>query len=114
MGNSTQEGVLQTDGVHTFTIHEVAWGAEVKLGVSVAKENPHNYRIFTLHFAASLNVKVLQVIKSCSKLSGCACFVLLAGHLLGSLVNPEDGGYTFLRNIGKILPDNTVSHDKGQ
>jgi hypothetical protein len=55
-------------------------------------------------------VTVLWVMKSCSKLSGSACFSLLAGHLLGSLVSPEDGGNKFLRNVGEILP----SHAKGQ
>jgi hypothetical protein len=33
-----------------------------------------------------------------------------AWYFLGLLFDPEDGSNTFLQNIGKLLPDNTVSH----
>jgi hypothetical protein len=37
-----------------------------------------------------------------------ACCQLLAGFLLDLLLEPEDGGNTFLWNIGALLPDYTV------
>jgi hypothetical protein len=37
----------------------------------------------------------------------------LAGYyLLGFTLNPERGGSKFLQNVGKLLPDYTVSHPR--
>jgi hypothetical protein len=35
-----------------------------------------------------------------------------ASWLLGLLLDPEDGGSTFLRNVGKLLPDYITSHPR--
>jgi hypothetical protein len=38
--------------------------------------------------------------------------VVLAACLFGLLLDPEDGGSKFLRNVGKLQPDYTASHPK--
>jgi hypothetical protein len=35
------------------------------------------------------------------------CHLLLASYFPGLLFDPEDGNGTFLRNVGKLLPDHT-------
>lgn len=40
--------------------------------------------------------------------------LLSSYHVLGSIVDPKDGGNKFLRHVGEILPDNIASHAKEQ
>jgi hypothetical protein len=39
---------------------------------------------------------------------------ILTACFLGILSGPEDGGNTFLRNVGKLLPDYMASHPRRQ
>jgi hypothetical protein len=39
--------------------------------------------------------------------------VSLTFFFLALLFNPEDGGSSFLQNIGKYLTDDTASHPRG-
>jgi hypothetical protein len=45
---------------------------------------------------------------------GSVCNLPLAGFFLGLLLNPEDVGSTFLRNISGHLPDYTALHMRQQ
>jgi hypothetical protein len=38
------------------------------------------------------------------------CDLFVSGCLLGLQFDPEDGSSTSLRNVGKYLPDDTVSY----
>jgi hypothetical protein len=38
--------------------------------------------------------------------------IFFAGCLFGLLINPENGGIMFLKNVGNLLPDNTATHLK--
>jgi hypothetical protein len=46
-----------------------------------------------------LNVQILSLFNFVCLL-GSACCLLRAGFLLGLIIDPEDGGYMFLRNFG--------------
>jgi hypothetical protein len=45
---------------------------------------------------------------------GCVSEKARAVCLHGLLFDPEDGGNTFVRNVGKLLPDYITSHPRRQ
>jgi hypothetical protein len=54
----------------------------------------------------------LQALSDSPFITSVSLFELLAVYVLGLFFNPEDAGRTFLRNIGKTVPDYTALHPK--